>query len=127
MDVADLSVCSKGTVLKNLRNASATVLLVVFSVFGTACQVNGQPIFNEAFLDSVTGDPETTELTLAVRNALERNAQTANHRIVVSLLSDDNVKLVGYVPDDATYYEAERVAGRVDGVRLVTNNLNIRR
>jgi len=127
MDVADLSVCLKGTVLKNLRNVSATLLLVVFSAFGTACQVNGEPIFTDSFLDSVTGDPETTELTLAVRNALNRNGQTTNLRIVVSLLSDDSIKLSGYVPDDATFHEAERVAYSVDGVRIVSNGLNIRR
>lgn len=112
--------------MKYLRNVAATFLLVVLSIVVSACQVNGEPVFNEGFLDTITGDPEITELTLAVRNALQRNGQTANQRIVVSLLSEDSVKLSGYVPDEATFHEAERVAYAVDGVRIVSNGLNVR-
>jgi len=115
-----------GMVLKNFRNTSLAFTLVVFAFIGSGCQVNGEPIFNQGFLDSVAGDPEATGLVLAVRNALKRNGQTVNQRIRVSLLSEDSIKLSGFVSDDATFHEAERVAYGVEGVRIVSNGLNIR-
>jgi len=103
------------------------VLIVVFvSLFISACQVNGQDVFNEGFLESISGDETETELTTRVRQALKNNGQTAILRISVSLLSEGSIKLSGSVPDSATAYEAERVAYGVSGVRIVANDLYIR-
>jgi len=116
----------KGKALSYFRNFNITAALLAFAFIGSSCEVNGQPIFNEGFIEAISGDPEATELTLAVRDALNRNGQTVNQRITVSLLSEDSVKLSGTVPDTATFHEAERVAYGVEGVRIVTNGLNVR-
>ncbi len=110
----------------SLGRIGASTLAMALALLVGGCQVNGQPIFNEAFLESVNGSEQPTELTQSVRQALKRNGQTAILSIRVTLLSEDSVKLAGYVPDDATYYEAERVAGNVDGVRYVANGLIVR-
>jgi len=100
--------------LKNWQIIKIVTLVVSFSFVGSGCQVNGEPVFNQGFLDSVAGEPEVTDLTLKVRQALSRNGQTVNQRITVSILSEGSIKLSGFVPDSATFHEAERVAYGVE-------------
>ncbi|ASJ75949.1 hypothetical protein IMCC3135_29495 [Granulosicoccus antarcticus IMCC3135] len=88
------------------------------------CAFDGEPLIKE---DLYTTVDDTTELSVKVKQALKRAPQTAVNNIMVTTVSDDSVKLSGYVLDDATLYEAERVAGQVPGVRFVVNSLNVRR
>ena len=112
--------------LKIFRQLGAATLIFAAAMFISGCEVNGQQVFNDQFLASVNGSEEPTELTLKIRQALRNNGQTAIYNIKVSLLSEDSIKLSGYVPDSATLHEAERVAYSVEGVRIVANGLVIR-
>ena len=110
--------------MKSYLKTGVVPLLLMSSLFIAGCQTGGEPIFDEDFL-ALPGE-QTTDLSLVVRQALENSGQTANLNIRVIGLSDDTVKLAGFVPSDETVYEAERVAGRVSGVRHVVNTLVVR-
>lgn len=112
--------------MKIIKQLSAAALIFVAAMLLNACEVNGQQVFNEDFLASVNGVEEPTALTLKIRQALKNNGQTAIYNIKVSLLSEDSIKLSGFVPDSATRNEAERVAYSVEGVRVVANGLVVR-
>ena len=84
------------------------------------CGFDGQPIITDDFITVVSDD---AELSLKVRQALRDAPQTAVLNIDVSTISEDTVKLSGFVSNDATIYEAERIANKVPGVRLVVNSL----
>lgn len=110
--------------LKTYLQAGVLTLIVSASLLVAGCQTGGQPLIDDNFL-ALPGE-QTTDLSLDVRRALRNNGQTATLNIRVAALSDDSVKLSGFVSDSATYYEAERVAGNVSGVRHVVNGLVIR-
>lgn len=66
---------------------------------------------------------DSSALSAKVRRALRNSPDTAANKILVSQVGEDTVKLSGFVRDSATSFEAERVAGQVDGVRHVFNDL----
>ncbi len=87
------------------------------------CGFDGQPIITEPLITTVD---DSADLSLAVKRALKKSPQTSIYNILVTTVNEDTVKLSGLVQDDATLYEAERVAGRVPGVRIVLNSLAVR-
>jgi len=89
-----------------------------------SCGFDGRPLITENIGTTVD---DSAELSLRVKQALKRAPQTAVSNIMVTKVSDDSVKLSGYVTDDATAHEAERVAGQVSGVRFVVNSLAVLR
>ena len=111
--------------MKSSGQFGVGTLVLAFSLSVGGCQLNGQQVFDESFLSSVAGDEQPTDLTLKIKRALRNNAQTAIYNIKVSLLSEGSIKLSGYVPDSATFHEAESVAYSIEGVRIVANGLNI--
>ena len=110
--------------MKSYLQIGALPLLLVSSLFVASCQTGGQPLIDDDFL-ALPGE-QTTDLSLSVARALKNSGQTATLNIRVKSLSDDTVKLSGFVPNNATLNEAERLAGRVSGVRHVVNGLVIR-
>ena len=84
------------------------------------CGFDGQPVITDDFITVVNDD---AELSLKVKSALRDAPQTAALNIDVTTLSEDTVRLSGFVSNDATIYEAERIANRVPGIRLVVNTL----
>ena len=87
-----------------------------------SCGFDGRPLITE---DIGTTVDDNAELSVRVKQALKRAPQTAVSNIMVTSVSEDSVKLSGYVTDEATVYEAERVAGQVPGVRFVVNSLTV--
>ncbi len=85
-----------------------------------ACGFDGQPVITDDFVTVVSDD---AELSLRVKQALRDSPQTAVLNIDVSTISEDSVRLSGFVSNDATIYEAERIANGVPGVRIVVNTL----
>lgn len=102
----------------------ALPLLLASSLWMAGCQTGGQPLIDDDFL-ALPGE-QTTDLSLDVKRALRNSGQTATLNIRVTSVSDDSVKLSGFVSNSATMHEAERVASRVSGVRHVVNGLVIR-
>ncbi|MFK7854434.1 MAG: BON domain-containing protein [Granulosicoccus sp.] len=104
-------------------------LLVGCLVLGVAgCSFDGEPIFKDGegpSIDVLGKVEDSAPLTVRVKKALRNNAQTSLARIQISSPSDDTIKLSGFVDNDATRYEAERVAGNVSGVRHVVNNIDV--
>lgn len=98
--------------------------VLVAAVLAGGCGFDGSPLINESIGTTVD---DALPLSMEVKKLLRRTGQTASERIQVTTLEDDVVKLSGYVSDDATSFEAERLAGTVPGVRFVVNNLAIRR
>jgi hypothetical protein len=109
--------------LKTYSKTGVLTLVLSASLLMMGCQT-GETLIDDDFL-SLPGE-QTTNLSLDVRRALRNSGQTATLNIRVTGLSDDTVKLAGFVPDSSTLYEAERVAGRVSGVRHVVNGLVVR-
>lgn len=107
------------------------VALLVGAVGVAGCAWDGGPIFTGEGADhefKMGGALEdSAPLSLQVKQALRKNPQTAVSLIQVSSEGDDSVKLAGYVNDDATMAEAERVAYQVPGIRFVVNALQVRR
>lgn len=114
-----------------LKSLNVVVLVVMPVSMLAGCGFDGGPVFDGSSSDHQIRLGGATEdaapLSLKVRTALRKNAQTSLSRIQVSGVSDDSVKLTGYVNDDAIRQEAERVAGNVPGVRFVVNNLDVRK
>jgi hypothetical protein len=110
--------------LKSYLQTSVLSLLLASSLLLAGCQTGGQTLIDDDFL-ALPGE-QTTDLSIAVTRALKKSGQTAILNIRVKSLSDDSVKLSGFVPDDSAFHEAERVAGRVSGVRHVVNGLVVR-
>ncbi|MFK7890401.1 MAG: BON domain-containing protein [Granulosicoccus sp.] len=89
------------------------------------CGFDGRPLITQ---DIGTSVEDGQDLSVSVKNALLRSPQTAvDGRNINVSTNGDTVRLAGYVSDDATSAEAERVAGNVPGVRFVVNTLNVRR
>lgn len=103
--------------LTRLTLSSATVALALVV---SGCQIDGGPDITDIFSAELD---DTTDLSVRVKQALKRTPQTSFSRILVTKVGDDTVKLSGFVQNDATSYEAERVAGQVAGVRHVFNSL----
>lgn len=105
----------------------STALLAVLSM--TGCGFDGGPIIKEDASENTFqfgGALDDAELlSLNVKQALKKNAQTMHAGIQVST-KNDTVKLSGYVDNDAVAAEAERIAYQVPGVRFVVNALYIR-
>jgi len=98
-----------------------TVLGLALVVGG--CGFDGGPIITD---DIGTVVDDSAVLSLRVKSALRDNPQTAVSNILVTSVSEDSVKLSGFVLNKAIVDEAERVAGQVDGVRFVVNSLVVR-
>ncbi len=101
-------------------------LTSIFIVAG--CQGAGQPLFKHKDEQLNVGGPlqDSKALSVQVRAALRASPKTMLLRISVSTLSEDSVRLSGYVDNKRILHEAERIASQVDGVRFVFNALNIR-
>ena len=108
---------------KLVRLPVSSLVIGLALVIGGCTSGFGQPIFNEPVLTRVD---DTSDLSLAVKRALKNSPQTSIYNIYVTAVNEDTIKLSVVVQDDATLYEAERVAGRVDGVRIVLNSLTTR-
>lgn len=109
--------------MKKLVRLPVSSLVMSLALVIGGCAGFGQPLITEPLLTTVD---DTADLSLAVKRALKNSPQTSFHQIFVTTVNEDTVKLSGVVQDDATLYEAERVAGRVDGVRIVLNSLTTR-
>ena len=99
----------------------SSVALALALVLG-GCGFDGGPIITSDF-GQVLDD--NSDLSVRVKRALRDSPQTSVNRIKVTKTGDDTVKLSGFVFNDADSDEAERVAGRVEGVRHVFNALVI--
>ena len=110
-------------ILRKFMNLQASALMVGCALVLGGCGFDGGPLITE---DIGTTVDDTAELSVKVKQALRSWPQTAILNIMVTTVSEDSVKLSGYVNDDATLHEAERVAGQVPGVRFVVNALNVR-
>jgi len=110
------------TILKSITRLIVSSVVVALLLSVSACQTDSGPEFI-GFSDL----DETSDLAVRVKRALKIAPQTAVNSILVTKVGDDTVKLSGYVLDDATKYEAERVAGQVEGVRHVFNSLTVTR
>lgn len=113
--------------MKTSIKMGLAVGIVPFVMFASGCQFNGEPIFKDgeqAFnFGGATND--SAPLSERVRQALRNNPETATLRIQISEVSEDSVKLSGFVNNDAISHQIERVAGEVEGVRFVVNSLFI--
>lgn len=87
------------------------------------CGFDGGPIITE---DIGTVVDDTAELSIKVKRALRNSPRTAILNISVTTVSEDSVKLSGFVSNNETIHEAERVANQVEGVRFVVNSLVVR-
>ena len=110
--------------MKTYLQTVVVTLVLSASMFVASCQTGDQPLFDDDFL-ALPGE-QTNELSLSVKRALKNNGQTATANIRVTSINDYSVKLSGFVSTRAALYEAERVAGKVSGVRHVVNGLVIR-
>lgn len=108
--------------IRCMKTPVSAILLGCALILG-GCGFDGGPLITEDILTTVD---DSAELSLKVKHALRTSPQTSLLRINVAQVSEDTVKLSGFVNDDATRHEAERVASQVPGVRFVVNTLNIR-
>ena len=90
----------------------------------SACTIDGGPIIEDGALGSVLNDG--AELSVKVKRTLRNSPRTANLNVNVVTISDDTVRISGFVNTTELRYEVERVAGNVEGVRHVFNDLAIR-
>lgn len=111
-------------ILKKCVSSRASALMVGCALVLGGCGFDGGPLITQ---DIGTTVEDSAELSIRVKQALKRAPQTAVNSIMVTTVSEDSVKLSGYVTDDATIHEAERVAGQVPGVRFVVNSLAVLR
>jgi hypothetical protein len=97
------------------------------AVLVSGCQFDGQPVFKDDDHSFNFGGStnDSAPLSERVRQALRNNPETAIVRVQVSQISEDSVKLSGFVDNDAISHQLERVAGQVEGVRFVVNSLFI--
>ena len=113
-------------------NCTKTALLIGLIPLSTmlgGCQFTGEPIIEDDYEEKFNFGGKVNDgapLSTRVRQALRNSPETAILRIQVSTLSEDSVKLSGYVSNDAIKHEAERIAGQVSGVRYVVNSLFVR-
>ena len=112
------------SILKYFGRLPVASLMVSCALLVGGCGFDGRPLITE---DLGTTVDDSAELSVRVKQALKRSPQTATSNIMVTTVSEDSVKLSGYVTDDAAIHEAERVAGQVPGVRFVVNSLNVLR
>jgi len=106
-----------------MRFTSLTVVCVL-ALFISACTIDGGPVIEDGALGSVLNDD--AELSVKVKRALRNSPRTAILNVNVATVSDDTVRIRGFVNTPELRYEVERVAGNVDGVRHVFNDLAIR-
>lgn len=102
----------------------AGIVVVVMLLLVTGCGWDGGPIINEDIGPAVD---DSQPISLEVKKLLRQSPQTAIEAISVVMVSEDSVKLTGFVGDEATRVEAERLADSVPGVRFVVNALAVRR
>ena len=114
--------------MKNRTKTALLIGLIPLSTMLGGCQLTGEPIFKDSNENFNFGGQVNDDATLSnrVRQALRNSPETAILRIEVSTLSEDSVKLSGFVSNDAISHEAERIAGQVSGVRYVVNSLFVR-
>lgn len=110
--------------MRNYVKLQASAVMVGCALVLGGCGFDGRPLITE---DLGTTVDDSAELSIRVKQALKSSPQTAVSNIMVTVVSEDSVKLSGYVTDDATIHEAERVAGKVPGVRFVVNSLAVLR
>lgn len=105
---------------KSIRSVlSASFMAVSMALTLTACESNDLDL-NQPILGGEAVDDST--LVNNVKTALSRNGQTALLKITVTSV-DDVIILKGIVGNDQERESAIQVAGRVDGVRHVTDSL----
>ena len=90
----------------------------------SACASDGGLIIEDGALGSVLNDD--AELSVKVKRALRNSPRTAILNVNVATVGDDTVRIKGFVNTTELRYEDERVAGNVEGVRHVFNDLAIR-
>jgi osmotically-inducible protein OsmY len=96
------------------------LMAVVLALSLTACETidTTQPVFGGEAVDD-------SQMVENVKAALNRHPDTKLLRLKVSAI-DDVIVLKGLVNNDQQRYTALQVAGRVEGVRHVTNNIYLR-
>ena len=105
--------------MTNILKISMSSGVLALTLVLAGCQSDGSLPFQLGVVD------DSSDISVKVKQALRAAPRTAVNNILVSKVGDDTVKLSGYVNDDATSYEAERIAGQVEGVRHVFNSLAI--
>lgn len=104
---------------KFMRLTGSAVVFSLALVVG-GCSFDGSPVIAEDILTTVD---DSSELSVRVKRALRNSPQTASLLVNVTTLSDDTVKISGFLSNKETMFEVERVAGQVQGVRHVVNNM----
>jgi osmotically-inducible protein OsmY len=114
-------------ILKTSIKMALVVGIMPLVMFASGCQFTGEPLFKdtEQSLNFGGAVNDNAPLSTRVRQALRNNPETAIVRVQVSQISEDSVKLSGFVDNDAISHQLERVAGQVEGVRFVVNSLFI--
>lgn len=99
-----------------------SLLAIMMALTLTACETNSfdpsQPLLGGEAIDD-------SPLVSDVKAALRSNGQTALLRLTVTAV-DDVIILKGLVSNDQERYTAVQVAGSVEGVRYVTDNIYLR-
>ena len=109
--------------MKNfIKTSMSSGAFALALVLGGCGALDGQSVSQRIF-DPVLED--NSDLSVRVKRALRDTPRTSVNNIQVSKVGDDTVKLSGFVFNDADSDAAERVAGRVEGVRHVFNALII--
>ncbi|MFT4714819.1 MAG: osmotically-inducible protein OsmY [Granulosicoccus sp.] len=113
--------------MKTRIKMALAVGIMPLVMLASGCQFTGEPLFQESEHSFNFGGATNDSALLSerVRQALRNNPETAIVRIQISELSEDSVKLSGFVDNDAISHQIERVAGQVEGVRFVVNSLFI--
>ena len=88
----------------------------------SGCETGGAGLEQFGFSSTLDDD---AELSIKVREALSKAAETSNSRILVTTRDDDFVRLSGFVRTQRVFDVAERVAREVDGVNGVINTLTV--
>ena len=110
-------------ILKKMMRISGLSFVIALAMVVGGCSVDGGPVITE---DIGTVLNDSSELSVRVKRALRNSPRTAILNVNVVKVSDDTVRISGFVNNQELIYEVERVAGRVEGVRHVFNDLNIR-
>ena len=87
------------------------------------CGFDGSPVFKGNLGTAVN---DSSELSVRVKQALRNSPRTAILNVNVKTVSDDTVRISGFANNQELIYEIERVAGQVDGVRHVFNDMAVR-
>ncbi len=112
-----------------LKRVATHVGVFLVAITLVSCAANGGPVIysDDHQVNILRNTSDAKPLSNQVRASLKSNARTRTSLIYVSQGSSDTVTLSGQVNDQATIFEAERIAYTVQGVRFVVNNLLVSR